>query len=46
MSDFETGVFAGAGCTVILIGLLVTIPLKLHAFYVASRLQDRGLLQR
>ncbi|WP_275954928.1 hypothetical protein [Komagataeibacter oboediens] len=43
MTPFMEGVISGAGGTVVLIGLLVTIPLKLHALYVAAQLRDRGL---
>ncbi|MCW4580989.1 hypothetical protein [Gluconacetobacter entanii] len=43
MTPFSQGVMAGAGGVVVLIGLLVTIPLKLHAFYVAAQMRDRGL---
>ncbi|WNM09458.1 hypothetical protein [Komagataeibacter nataicola] len=37
------GVISGAGGVVVLIGLLVTIPLKLHAFYVAAQFRDHDL---
>ncbi|WP_275401688.1 hypothetical protein [Novacetimonas pomaceti] len=43
MSPFMQGVISGAGGVVVLIGLLVTIPLKLHALYMATQLRDRGL---
>ncbi|AHI25789.1 hypothetical protein [Komagataeibacter swingsii] len=43
MTPFMEGVIAGAGGVVVLIGLLVTIPLKLHALYIVSRLHDQGL---
>ncbi|WP_279629169.1 hypothetical protein [Gluconacetobacter entanii] len=42
MSAFK-GVMAGAGSVTVLIGLLVTVPLKLHTLYMAMRLHDRGL---
>ncbi|WP_277985731.1 hypothetical protein [Komagataeibacter xylinus] len=37
------GVISGAGGVVVLIGLLITIPIKLHALYVAAQLRNRGL---
>lgn len=37
------GVISGAGGVVVLIGLLVTVPIKLHALYMAAQLRDRGL---
>ncbi|MFT8711910.1 hypothetical protein [Komagataeibacter rhaeticus] len=43
MTPFVKGVISGAGGVVVLIGLLVTIPLKLHALYMAAQLRDRGL---
>ncbi|WP_265000623.1 hypothetical protein [Komagataeibacter europaeus] len=43
MTPFMQGVISGAGGVVVLIGLLVTIPLKLHALYVATQLQNRGI---
>ncbi|MFT8948520.1 MAG: hypothetical protein ABF876_18765 [Acetobacter aceti] len=43
MTPFEQGIMVGAGGVVVLIGLLVTIPLKLHALYMAVRLRDRGV---
>ncbi|WP_277909343.1 hypothetical protein [Komagataeibacter kakiaceti] len=43
MSDFTAGVFTGAGGIVILIGILIIIPIKLHALYMAAQLRDRGL---
>ncbi|GBQ52305.1 hypothetical protein [Komagataeibacter sucrofermentans] len=43
MTPFMEGVISGAGGVVVLIGLLITIPLKLHALYVAVQLRDRGL---
>ncbi|WP_332828004.1 hypothetical protein [Novacetimonas sp. GS1] len=43
MTPFVQGVMAGAGSVIVLIGLLVTIPLKLHALYMAAQLRDRGL---
>jgi hypothetical protein len=42
MTPFAQGVIAGAGGVVVLVGLLVTIPLKLHALYMAAQLRDRG----
>ncbi|GCE81730.1 hypothetical protein MSKU3_3205 [Komagataeibacter oboediens] len=38
MTPFMEGVISGAGGVVVLIGLLVTIPIKLHALYVAAKL--------
>ncbi|WP_283095790.1 hypothetical protein [Komagataeibacter oboediens] len=43
MTPFMEGVISGAGGVVVLIGLLVTIPLKLHALYMAAYMRDRGL---
>ncbi|GAN99949.1 hypothetical protein Gxy13693_034_019 [Komagataeibacter xylinus NBRC 13693] len=43
MTPFMEGVISGAGGVVVLIGLLVTIPLKLHALYMAAHMRDRGL---
>ena len=43
MTPFMEGVISGAGGAFVLIGLLVTIPLKLHALYMAMQLRDRGL---
>ncbi|GCE89419.1 hypothetical protein MSKU15_1020 [Komagataeibacter diospyri] len=43
MTPFMQGVISGAGGIVVLIGLLVTIPLKLHALYMAVQLRDRGI---
>ena len=43
MTPFMEGVISGAGGVVVLIGLLVTIPLKLHAFYVAAQLQNHEM---
>lgn len=43
MTPFEQGIMVGAGGIVVFIGLLVTIPLKLHALYMATQLRDRGL---
>ncbi|WP_276612611.1 hypothetical protein [Komagataeibacter xylinus] len=42
MTPFMEGVISGAGSVVVLIGLLVTIPIKLHALCVAARLRERG----
>ena len=39
MTPFMEGVISGAGGVVVLIGLLVTIPLKLHALYMGLQLQ-------
>lgn len=39
MTPFEEGVIAGAGDVVVLIGLLVTIPLRLHVLYSAAQLR-------
>ena len=43
MTPFMEGVISGAGGVVVLIGLLITIPLKLHAFYMTTQLRDHGL---
>ncbi|GCE79162.1 hypothetical protein [Komagataeibacter oboediens] len=43
MTPFMEGVISGAGGVVVLIVLLVTIPLKLHARYMATQMRDRGL---
>ena len=43
MTSFVQGVIAGAGGVTVLIGLLVTVPLKLHALYMAIQLRNRGL---
>ena len=43
MTPFEQGIMVGAGGIVVFIGLLVTIPLKLHALYMAAQLSKRGL---
>ncbi|MEZ7137248.1 hypothetical protein [Komagataeibacter sp. SM21] len=43
MTPFMEGVISGAGGVVVLIGLLVTIPLKLHALYMSVQLSKRGL---
>ncbi|MGS0649198.1 hypothetical protein ACU81Q_16450 [Komagataeibacter melomenusus] len=37
------GVISGAGGVVVLIGLLVTIPIKLHALYVAAQFREHGM---
>ncbi|POF63867.1 hypothetical protein KMAL_03980 [Novacetimonas maltaceti] len=42
MTPFMEGIISGAGGVVVLIGLLVTIPLKLHALYVGAQMRDRG----
>ncbi|MFT9375907.1 hypothetical protein [Komagataeibacter saccharivorans] len=39
MTPFEQGIMVGAGGMVVLIGLLVTIPLKLHALYIGTQLR-------
>ncbi|WP_279629157.1 hypothetical protein [Gluconacetobacter entanii] len=43
MTPFVQGVIAGAGGVVVLIGLLITIPMKLHALAMAAQLRDKGL---
>ena len=43
MTPFEQGIMVGAGGIVVFIGLLVTIPLKLHALYMAVQLPRCGL---
>ncbi|WP_274541815.1 hypothetical protein [Komagataeibacter melaceti] len=40
MTPFAQGVMAGAGGTVVLIGLLVIIPIRLHALYMARQLRE------
>lgn len=40
MTPFMQGAISGAGGVVALIGLLITIPLKLHALHTAFYLRD------
>ncbi|MFT8817979.1 MAG: hypothetical protein ABF826_08140 [Komagataeibacter saccharivorans] len=43
MTGFAAGVMTGAGGMVVLIGLLVIVPIRVHACLMAARLRARGL---